>query len=144
MNEQPFKVLFTVGEGGITPRKAYAGDAGFDLFSSREVVVPPNSYFDVPTEIRAALPSGFWAQIISRSSTYRKYRLQVVEAVIDNGYRGELFIQVINNGSAPVTVERHSRIAQLILNRIEPIVWVETAELPPSDRGERGFGSSGS
>ncbi len=138
-----FIVQFTAGPNSIPPRKAYAGDAGFDLFSSKEMTVPPLGSLDIPTEIYAALPVNFWAQIISRSSTYRKYKLQVVEAVIDNGYRGELFIQVINNGSSELVLPKHSRIAQLILHRIEPIVWLQVDELSPSDRGERGFGSSG-
>jgi dUTP pyrophosphatase len=125
------------------PVRAYVGDAGFDLFISRTQVIPPRSFADVHTDISAAIPEGLWARIVGRSSTIRKYGLQVQDAVIDQGYRGELFIGVWNMTDNQVVVNEGSRIAQLIFHLIVAPEWQEVKRLPKSDRGRKGFGSSG-
>lgn len=136
-------ILFTLAAGGKIPNKSYPGDAGWDLFTLGERIVEPFSAADIPTGVKFALPNGYWAQIIARSSTFRKHRLQVVEAVIDNGYRGELYIQALNPLNVPVIIPDGSRIAQVILHKIYPAMWSRVEQLPPTERGERGFGSSG-
>lgn len=125
------------------PTRGYTGDAGWDLYALEETSVPPMGYMDIPTGIYAALPEGFWARITARSSTFRKFGLLVGDAVIDNGYRGELFIQVVNPFDRHVVVSKHARVAQVILHRIHELAWVEAETLPSSDRGNRGFGSTG-
>lgn len=125
------------------PSRGYPGDAGWDLVSTGDVTVPARSQADVPTGIRVALPQGFWAQIITRSSTFRKHQLHVIEAVIDNGYRGELFIQVVNPMPYDTMISKGTRLAQVILHRIYDMRWVEVEKLPNSERGNNGFGSTG-
>jgi deoxyuridine 5'-triphosphate nucleotidohydrolase len=128
------------------PEMSHPGeDAGYDLFVSRKVVVPPHSFTDVHTDISVELPKGYWSRITGRSSTLRKRNLLVNEGIIDNGYRGELFAGVWNLGSAPITIYPGDRIAQLIIHKIESNGWntklVDT--LSNSERGANGFGSTG-
>ena len=125
------------------PTKAYEGDAGWDLYTSQDITFPSNSFTNVPTEIAVALPAGIWGHLLGRSSTIRRYNLRVEPAVIDNGYRGELFIGVWNHNMEPITLEAGSRIAQLVLAEIVPVQWNEVKRLPVSERGWAGLGSSG-
>lgn len=139
-------VLFSrISDDAVAPSKAYPADAGWDLFTSSQKTIPPQTRVDVPTGIEAALPRAFWGHILPRSSTLRKHGLQVVTAVIDSGYRGELFVQVYNPTNKDVVVEIGTRLAQLILHRTEKVIWAELApgDLPPGERGNSGFGSSG-
>jgi len=98
---------------------------------------------DIGTGICAALPDGCWGLIVGRSSMMRKFKLHVVPAVIDAGFRGELRVLVVNQGGGMVRFSAGDRIGQMILVPIPRVEWVEQAELPPGSRGERGFGSSG-
>lgn len=147
MEDKTVIIRFTKEKGATIPTQGYAGDAGFDLYTSADTVVYPGETTLVPTGICVALPHSYWAQIISRSSTPRKYSgLSVVEAVIDNGYRGSLFIQVTNPNARhgkTIRVEKGARIAQLVLHQIHPAEWLELSTLPPSARNDNGFGSTG-
>ena len=133
------------GEGSPrVPTKAYPGDTGWDLYVSRDVVIPARSFTDVHTDIAIAMPEGLWGRITGRSSTLRKYGLLVNEGIIDNGYRGELFIGVFNLTDHDRFIPAGIRIAQLILHwLIEDLRWEPTMILPPSQRQDKGFGSSG-
>ncbi len=141
------KIYFQLlpGEGNPqVPTKAYLGDAGWDLYVSRDVVVPAYSFVDVHTDIAIAMPEGVWGRITGRSSTLRKYRLLVNEGIIDNGYRGELFIGVFNLTNHDRFIPVGTRIAQILFHRlIEDLQWGLTKVLPPSQRQDKGFGSSG-
>jgi dUTP pyrophosphatase len=139
----PIKVV--CGPNGQPPTKHYEGDAGFDLYVSATTVVPPHEFVDIPCDVSVELPANTWAMITGRSSTLRSRGLLVHTAVIDQGYRGELFAGVWNLGREPNKVERGERIAQLIPLPLSArsLAVVEVAELGPSDRGETGFGSSG-
>lgn len=125
------------------PTKSYDGDAGWDLYTSKDTTFLPGGFTNVPTEIAVALPNGIWGHLLGRSSTIRRYGLRVEPAVIDNGYRGELFIGVWNHGSEAITVEAGARLAQLVLAEIVPVQWIGIEALPPSERGWAGLGSSG-
>jgi len=141
------KVYFQLLPGESSPRvptKAYPGDTGWDLYVSRDVVIPARSFIDIPTNIAIAMPEGLWGRITGRSSTLRKYGLLVNEGIIDNGYRGELFIGVFNLTDHDRFIPAGTRLAQLIFHRlIEDLQWEPTMVLPPSQRQDRGFGSSG-
>jgi len=92
-----------------------------------------------------AIPEGFEAQIRPRSGLALKQGLTLpnTPATIDSDYRGELMVAVINLGKEPVVVTRGMRIAQMVFQRVELVELEEVAELPPSARGEGGFGSTG-
>lgn len=138
------EILFKLfGTTGKEPTRKYSGDAGYDLYTSKSQIVMARSFLDINTDVAVALPSGLWARITGRSSTVRKYGLQVQEGIIDNGYRGELFVGVWNLTDQPVEIPAGSRIAQLILHHIVECPWKMVEQLPDSDRGSNGFGSSG-
>lgn len=136
-------VLFTLDSGGKAPSHTYPGDAGFDLFVSKPIIIHPQVFKDVPTGICIALPAGIWGRIVGRSSTFRKLGLLVIEGVIDNGYRGEIFTGLYNTSGRAVSIAAGERVAQLILHKVEAPEWLRVAELPQSDRGSDGFGSTG-
>lgn len=139
-----FKLNHQDGAQPQKPTRAYEGDAGWDLFTSREVIIPPGEFRDVHTDIAIALPSDMWCRVVARSSTARKHALIVTEGIIDTGYRGELFFGVWNMNHSSFVVPIGSRFAQLIImEHARPLAWVSVDELPQSQRGNRGFGSSG-
>lgn len=135
------KIVFDGGEPTFMPFKRYVGDAGWDIFCLERTVVPPLSFMDIPTGIRIDIPDGLWVRITGRSSTVRDLGLQVQEGIIDNGYTGPLFVGVWNLTNNPVTVDRGTRIAQIIFTRLQPVTW-ERGDLRAKDRGEKGFGST--
>ena len=127
---------------------AKAGDVGLDIpvaFADKgSVVINPGERYLAPTDLRVEIPYTHWASIEARSSTSKK-SLIVPKGVIDPGYRGELFAQIINVGNNPVTINHGDRLIQLILHErhVEGFEIVEVDELSESERGESGFGSSG-
>lgn len=125
------------------PSKAYPDDAGFDLVCTREMWVPGGATVDVSTGIAIAMPPGWWGRIVGRSSTMRKRELLVIEGVIDAGFRGELFTCVHNPKEMSRFICAGDRLAQLLFLPVPTVHWVERNELPASERGEHGFGSSG-
>lgn len=145
VNRGPAKVvLFTrTHQLAQQPSRAYSGDAGWDLYTCARTVIPARNRAIVPTGINAAIPHGFWAHILTRSSTLKKHGLQVISAVIDSGFRGELYVQVYNPQDQDVLVEVGTRLAQIIISEVESMRWSEVDYLPPGSRGTSGFGSSG-
>lgn len=127
------------------PIRAHSDDAGFDLFVSETVVVPPHGFKDVPSGVSVELPHGYWGLLTGRSSTIRQRGLLVVQGIIDTGYRGELFSAVWNLTSQPVVVTKGDRIAQFIIlpNETQNTLLVRSEALGDSERGLGGFGSSG-
>lgn len=139
----PKRIEFMLEAGSQKPTRGYKGDAGWDLYTNEELVVFEKMAVNVKTGVSVAMPLGMWGRIASRSSTHRTYGLQVIEGIIDNGYRGELFVQVVNNSGRPVRVEKGARLAQFIPHAVIDLSWVGVNELQQSDRGEKGFGSTG-
>jgi len=129
----------------LPPYKAYPGDAGWDLFTSREVVIEPHSFGEMHTDLKISLPVGYWAMITSRSSVLKEHSIQIGNAIIDNGYRGEMLVIAYNLTEEHITIPVHTRLAQLILMPLVYTYWEQVSEdqLPEGDRGEEGFGSTG-
>jgi dUTP pyrophosphatase len=129
------------------PRYATPGSAGLDLPAAvaAPVTIPPGGRALIPTGLAIAVPPGFEAQVRPRSGLALKHGLTVPNSpgTIDSDYRGEVQVIVLNAGTAPFVVERGMRIAQLVLARVEQLAWEPVAELPPTDRGDGGFGSTG-
>jgi dUTP pyrophosphatase len=99
----------------------------------------------VPTGISMALPLGYEGQVRPRSGLALKQGVTVLNApgTIDADYRGEVGVILINLSDVPVTLKRGERIAQLLLAKVERLVWDEVAALPTTERGTGGFGSTG-
>jgi dUTP pyrophosphatase len=127
----------------LIPSFAYPGDAGMDLAVVEHVILGPGEAADLATGLRIELPVGYWARITGRSSTLRRRGLLINEGIIDNGYRGDLYIYAKNLNGHDAIINPGDRLAQLILEEvIAPQIKV-VDELAPSHRGESGFGSSG-
>ena len=127
------------------PRRAHPGDAGADLFSVEEIIIPPGERRDVGTGLALAIPGGYAGFVQPRSGLAFKHGIMVVNSpgLIDAGYRGEVRVSLYNSGNDPFVVRRGERIAQLVVQRVEDAEFVATADLPDTVRGEGGFGSSG-
>ena len=137
-------VEFKLGDGAKKPFKRYTGDAGWDLYVSRECTVQPGETVDVRTDIYIDMPLRLYGRITGRSSSLRKHSLLVNEGIIDNGYSGELFICVHNLGDKPFHVKPGMRLAQILFHVIEDVRWSEVEEISSSkERGSNGFGSTG-
>lgn len=130
---------------GLAPTKAYVDDAGFDLYCDAEMVIEPHTFVDVPLGVAIKVPEGTWGLLTARSSTLRKHGLMVAQGVIDCGYTGPLFAGVWNMTDEPVKVEPGMRLVQYILmtNASLNVEAQQVDELPKTDRGASGFGSSG-
>lgn len=138
-------VDFELGRGAKAPFKKHSGDAGWDLFVSRECDIAPGDTVDVHTDVKVDLPPYTYMRIVGRSSTLRKYDLMVNEGIIDNGFTGELFVCVHNLGDKPFHVEKGMRLAQVLFGVIEDVRWSQVKEVKaaPGKRGNNGFGSTG-
>jgi len=133
-------------DGLPLPARQSAGAAGYDLASAdADFTLQPLERRLVRTGLALAIPRGYEAQVRPRSGLALKHGLTLpnTPATIDSDYRGELLVAMINLGTEPVAIERGMRIAQLVFQRVEAMELEEVAELPPSERGQGGFGSTG-
>lgn len=128
----------------ILPRKAHAGDLGYDLFCHEIQNIQPNEVKLIPTGIAIQFPTGYGGLIRDRSSVAIKQYIFTVAGVIDNGYTGHIQIAMYNAGTHPVWFKHGDKIAQLVLIPTVDFPIEETDELISLDgRGEGGFGSTG-
>lgn len=128
------------------PGYAHPDDAGLDLYASRAVRLDPGERALVSTGLAVAIPMGYVGLVHPRSGLAARQGLGMVNSpgTIDAGYRGEVQVILINHDpDEPIDIGRGDRIAQLVVQRVETVEVACVGELPPSDRGERGFGSSG-
>jgi dUTP pyrophosphatase len=128
------------------PSYAHPGDAGADLVTVRDIDLAPGERTTVGTGLAIALPEGFAGFVHPRSGLAARSGLSVVNApgTVDAGYRGEIKVCLINHDPRePVRLRRGDRIAQLVVQRVERVVFDEVSELPASARGEGGYGSTG-
>lgn len=121
------------------------GDAGYDLRSAADISIEAGQRVLIPTGVSIALPSGYVALVHPRSGLAAKHGVTVLNApgTVDAGYRGEIAVTLINHGHETFEVKRGDRIAQIIFQKFETVNFVSVAELPGSQRGSAGFGSTG-
>ena len=132
-------------DDAVVPTRAYAGDAGLDLAACERVELAPGERALVGTGLAVAIPGGYAGYVQPRSGLAAKHGITIVNTpgLVDSGYRGELKVILLNtDANEPFVIEPGMRIAQLVVLPIPEVVPVETDELPSSERGERGFGSS--
>ena len=129
------------------PSYATAYSAGMDLLAAieDEIVLQPMERKLIPTGIALALPEGFEAQVRPRSGLALKSGISIVNApgTIDADYRGEVGVVLINLSQEPFTITRGMRIAQMVVAPFTTVRWNRMEQLPESDRGAGGFGSTG-
>jgi dUTP pyrophosphatase len=134
-----------VRDEAVLPARAYSGDAGLDLSSCERIELGPGERALVPTGLAVAIPEGFAGFVQPRSGLAAKHGITIVNTpgLVDSGYRGELLVNLLNtDATEPFVVEAGMRIAQLVVLPIPELELVEVDELPDSERGVRGFGSS--
>lgn len=129
----------------MLPQYAHPGDAGMDLFANEEVELGPGQSRVVKTGISMELPPDTEAQVRPRSGLAAKYSVTVLNTpgTIDEGYRGEIGVIMINHGSAPFLIEKGMKIAQMLVKPVIRIELEEVDELSSTERGSGGFGSTG-
>ena len=135
------------GEGLPLPAYATGGAAGMDLLAAivEPVTIAPGNRALIPTGLAIALPPGYELQIRPRSGLALRHGIVLPNSpgTIDEDYRGELQVIVLNTGDAPFVVERGARIAQAVLAPVVRARWQEVASLDETARGSGGFGSTG-
>jgi dUTP pyrophosphatase len=128
------------------PTRAYAGDAGFDLAACDRVELGPGERALVPTGLAVAIPEGYAGFVQPRSGLAARNGISIVNTpgLVDSGYRGELKVTLLNTDRRDTfVVEPGMRIAQLVVLPVPEVAPREVEELPGSERGAGGFGSSG-
>lgn len=128
------------------PAAAHPGDAGYDLCTTQDAVLEPGERIVVGTGISLALPPGYVALVHPRSGLAARHGITIVNApgTVDAGYRGEIKVTLLNTDRADaVSLRRGDRIAQLVIQQVSHADWVEVDELPGSERGTGGLGSTG-
>lgn len=128
------------------PERAYAGDAGLDLSACDRVELAPGERALVGTGLAVAIPAGHAGFVQPRSGLAAKHGITIVNApgLIDSGYRGEIKVALLNTDLRETfVVEPGMRIAQLVVLALPEVQPVEVDELPETERGTDGFGSSG-
>ena len=132
-------------EDAVLPRRAYPGDAGFDLAACERVTLSPGERALVGTGLAVAIPEGYAGFVQPRSGLAARHGIAVVNSpgLVDSGYRGELRVVLLNTDAREsFTVEPGMRIAQLVVLAVPAVSLLEVDELADSERGVRGFGSS--
>jgi dUTP pyrophosphatase len=130
----------------VLPERAYHGDAGLDLTACERVELAPGERAVVGTGLAVAIPEGCAGFVQPRSGLADRHGVSIVNApgLIDSGYRGELKVILINTDTLHTfVVEPGMRVAQLVVLEVPELELVETDELPATERGVRGHGSSG-
>jgi dUTP pyrophosphatase len=133
-------------EDAVVPERAYEGDAGLDLAACERVELGPGERAVVGTGLAIAIPEGYAGFVQPRSGLADRHGISIVNApgLIDSGYRGEIKVILLNTDrSTPFVVEYGMRIAQLVVLPVPALDVIETDDLPATERGVRGHGSSG-
>lgn len=134
-----------VGEGAQLPAYQTEGSAGMDLRSTESFDLAPMERKLIRTGLKIAVPQGFEAQVRPRSGLALKHGISMVNSpgTIDSDYRGEVGVLLINLGSETVHFEIGERIGQMVFCPVAHATWDVVTDLPSTDRGEGGFGSTG-
>ena len=144
MNKLKLKVQ-TIHNESIIPNYAHQGDAGLDLYSVEEVKINPSETALIKTGIKIELPPQTEAQVRPRSGLALKHGITVLNTpgTIDEGYRGEVGVVLINHGKETFIVEKGMKIAQMVVKPVWYVEVDEVEELSETERAEGGFGSTG-
>lgn len=147
MNQEHIKLPFVRLDRSVSlPQYAYEGDAGLDLHSAEDVTLRPFERCLISTGLAVAVPEGYAGFIQPRSGLSLRTGLSMVNTpgLVDSHYRGELKICAINlDPNNDIEITKGERIAQLVIQRVATVDLIEVQELDETDRGEGGFGSSG-
>jgi len=144
-NGLPEKLKIKLTNGAIMPEYKKRGDAGADLYSVEDVVIPSMERRIVKTGLYFEIPNGYEVQIRSRSGLAAKHGVFVLNSpgTIDSGYRGEIMVILQNLGKEDFVVNKGDRIAQMVVSAVDYMWFTEVEEVSDTERGSGGFGSTG-
>ncbi len=125
------------------PTYANSGDAGMDLCTTTKIILRPGRTATVPTGIACQLPRGTVGLVWDKSGLATRHGLKVLGGVIDEGYRGEIMVGLANLGTKTVTLDVGHKVAQMLIQKIDRPTIRKVTKLSASQRGTKGFGSSG-
>lgn len=134
-----------ISEDAIIPRYAHDGDAGMDVFSTKDCILMPNHRILIGTGLKMEIPNGYELQIRPKSGIALRNGITVLNSpgTNDSNYRGEIGVLLINHSSKPCKIEKGQKLAQFVFNKIETAKFIISEELSKTTRGEGGFGSTG-
>lgn len=121
------------------PSRAHETDGAYDVYLTEDATVAPGEATRLALGFAAAIPDGYFVRLTGRSST----QFFIRDGLVDSGFRGEWRIAAQNVGREPLSLKAGDRIGQLVVHEVIDVDWEEVEELPVSDRGAKGFGSSG-
>ena len=125
------------------PTKAHKSDAGWDLYAANSTVISEHQRKTIETGIALEIPDGYVGLIWPRSGLSVKQGIDVLAGVVDSGYRGEIKVCLYNTSTLPVEIEAGDRIAQILIQPVSQMEMIAVDTLSDTERGEGGFGSSG-
>lgn len=132
-----------VSPDAILPTYAHAWDAGMDIYSNETVTIQPGQAVKVKSGVAFEIPDGYVGLMWDKSGLSMNHKIKSLGGVIDSGYRGESLLGVINLGTEPYTIEKGHKVVQMLLQKVEHAEITEVETLSETDRGDKGFGSSG-
>lgn len=127
----------------VLPTFAYSADAGMDLYSVANIAIEPGERAQIPTGIAIAVPEGYVGLVWDKSGVSHRLGIKTLGGVIDAGYRGEIFVGLLNTSKETQNFEVGNKIAQMLLQKIEHPTIVEVESLAETQRGDGAFGSTG-
>lgn len=127
----------------ILPNYAHNWDAGMDFYSIKEDIINPGERKGITTGIQMAIPESYVGLIWDKSGRALNDGLKTMAGVIDSGYRGEIIIVILNTSNKPIEIKPGTKIAQMLIQKIEQPEIEEVASLDETLRGDGGFGSTG-
>lgn len=130
-------------DSATLPKFANPGDAGMDLFSTEDFILQPGERHGFGLGIASELPGGYFIRFAPKSGLALKSGIDVLAGVLDNGYRGEWIVILLNIGNEPKEIKSGDKIAQAIVQKMEDTEIIEVQELSETQRGAGGFGSTG-
>ena len=134
-------VQITLDDGAIMPAKAHSADAGYDLHALRGGIVGPAGQ-DFDTGVHVAIPDGYVGRVVGRSGLNFRDGITCFDGTIDPGYTGSIHVKLYAH-AGPRNIRAGDRVAQLLIQRVEQVEMVQVDDLPESERGDSGFGSTG-
>jgi dUTP pyrophosphatase len=127
----------------VLPSYAHSFDAGMDMYCNETVTLLPGQISKIKSGISIEIPDGYVGLCWDKSGLSMNHGIKMLGGVIDSGYRGEITYGAINLGKEPYTFEKGHKVLQMLIQKVEKVDVVEVEELSGSDRGEKGFGSTG-
>lgn len=132
-----------LNKDAIIPNYAHDGDAGFDLYSIMDFKISPNERKSIPTGIAMGIPKGYVGLMWDKSGLSHKSGIKLFGGVIDSGYRGEVYVGLINLSKKKFEFKKGHKIAQMLIQKVERVDFKEVEDLGKTTRDKGGFGSTG-